>query len=130
MSFLSVEGACDVGIEIHSFSKAFNMTGWRLAFLVGSKKVISAFANIKDNYDSGQFIAIQKAGIYALEHPEITEKILAKYKRRMLLMVLALSEAGFSAAMPGGSFYLYAKAPRGAGSGVSLLTAAKRPRST
>ncbi|MEE9542958.1 MAG: aminotransferase class I/II-fold pyridoxal phosphate-dependent enzyme, partial [Thermodesulfobacteriota bacterium] len=104
LSFLSIEGAADVGIEIHSFSKAFNMTGWRLAFLVGSSKVISAFAHVKDNYDSGQFIAIQKAGIYALEHPDITEKILAKYKRRMLLMVEALNDAGFSAVMPGGSF--------------------------
>ncbi len=120
LSFLSVEGAIDVGIEIHSFSKAFNMTGWRLAFLAGSPKVISAFANVKDNYDSGQFIAIQKAGIYALQHPEITEKILAKYKRRMLLMVMALSEAGFSAAMPGGSFYLYVSAPRGAGKDVNF----------
>ena len=115
LSFLSVEGASEVGIEIHSFSKAFNMTGWRLAFLVGSQEVISAFAHVKDNYDSGQFIAIQKAGIYALEHPDITEKILAKYKRRLSLMVEALNAAGFSASMPGGSFYLYVKAPKGAG---------------
>ena len=116
MSFLSVEGASDVGIEIHSFSKAFNMTGWRLAFLLGSKKVISAFAHVKDNYDSGQFIAIQKAGIYALEHPDITEKILAKYKRSMLLMVEALKEAGFNQhRCRAGSFYLYVKAPKGAG---------------
>ncbi len=123
LSFLSVDGAVDVGIEIHSFSKAFNMTGWRLAFLAGSQKVISAFANVKDNYDSGQFIAIQKAGIYALVHPEITEKILAKYKRRLLLMVMALSEAGFSAAMPGGSFYLYVSAPKGAGKDVTFKNA-------
>ncbi len=122
LSFLSVDGAVEVGIEIHSFSKAFNMTGWRLAFLAGSEKVISAFANVKDNYDSGQFIAIQKAGIYALEHPQISEKILAKYKRRMLLMVMALSEAGFSAVMPGGSFYLYVSAPKGAGGDVSFAS--------
>ena len=115
LSFLSLEGAIEVGIEIHSFSKAFNMTGWRLAFLVGSQKVISAFAHVKDNCDSGQFIAIQKAGVYALEHPDITGKILAKYKRRLLLMVDALNAAGFSASMPGGSFYLYVKAPKGAG---------------
>jgi LL-diaminopimelate aminotransferase len=123
LSFLSVDGAVDVGIEIHSCSKAFNMTGWRLAFLVGSEKVISAFAHVKDNYDSGQFIAIQKAGIYALEHPDITEKILAKYKRRMLLMVGALNEAGFSATMPGGSFYLYVGAPKGAGKDVKFANA-------
>lgn len=114
LSFLSAEGAKDVGIEIHSFSKAFNMTGWRLAFLVGNEKVISAFANVKDNYDSGQFIAIQKAGVYALNHSEITEKIAAKYKRRLGLMVEALSDCGFEAAVPKGSFYLYVKAPKSA----------------
>ncbi len=122
-SFLSVEGAKDVGVEVHSFSKAYNMTGWRLAFLAGSPKVIAAFANVKDNYDSGQFIAIQKAGIYALEHPEITEKIAAKYKRRLTLMVEALKECGFAATMPKGSFYLYVKAPVGAGDGTKFASA-------
>ncbi len=114
LSFLSVPGAKDVGVEIHSFSKAFNMTGWRLAFLAGNEKVISAFAHVKDNYDSGQFIAIQKAGIHALDHPEITEKISQKYKRRLKLMVDALGASGFSAEMPKGSFYLYVKAPKSA----------------
>ncbi|HHL39429.1 MAG TPA: LL-diaminopimelate aminotransferase [Deltaproteobacteria bacterium] len=114
LSFLSVEGAMDVGIEIHSFSKAYNMTGWRLAFLAGNEKVISAFAHVKDNYDSGQFIAIQKAGVYALGHPEITEKTAAKYRRRLSLMVEALRQAGFDASMPGGSFYLYVRAPKAA----------------
>lgn len=123
MSFLSVEGAKDVGIEIHSFSKAYNMTGWRLAFLAGSPRVISAFANVKDNYDSGQFIAIQKAGVYALDHPEITEKIASKYKRRLKLMVDALNDCGFSATMPKGSFYLYVKAPKGAKKGVKFANA-------
>ena len=115
LSFLSIEGAKDVGVEIHSFSKAYNMTGWRLAFLVGSPRVIKAFAYVKDNFDSGQFIAIQKAGIYALKHPELTEKIKAKYRRRLRLMVDALRDAGFSAKMPDGTFYLYVKAPKGAG---------------
>lgn len=114
LSFLAVEGAKDVGVEIHSFSKAFNMTGWRLAFLAGNEKVIGSFAHVKDNYDSGQFIAIQKAGVYALNHPEITEKISQKYKRRLKLMVDALNNCGFGAEMPKGSFYLYVRAPRGA----------------
>lgn len=120
ISFLSVPGAKDVGIEMHSFSKAYNMTGWRLAFLVGNANVINAFAHVKDNYDSGQFIAIQKAGIYALEHPEITEKISAKYKRRLGLLTSALKDAGFDAKMPAGSFYLYTKAPVGAKGGVKF----------
>ncbi|MFQ5465311.1 MAG: LL-diaminopimelate aminotransferase [Thermodesulfobacteriota bacterium] len=122
LSFLSIDGAREVGVEIHSFSKAFNMTGWRLAFLAGSEKVVGAFANVKDNYDSGQFIAIQKAGVYALEHPDITEKIAAKYKRRLDLMVSALRECGFNAAMPEGSFYLYVRAPKGARGGGAPVT--------
>ena len=120
ISFLSVPGAKDVGIEMHSFSKAYNMTGWRLAFLVGNASIINAFAHVKDNYDSGQFIAIQKAGVYALEHPEITEKISAKYKRRLELLTSALKDAGFDAKMPAGSFYLYTKAPVGASGGVKF----------
>jgi len=111
LSFLSADGAKEVGIEIHSFSKAYNMTGWRLAFLVGNEKVIGAFAHVKDNYDSGQFKAIQRAGVYALQRPEITEKIAARYKRRLELMVAALKEARFNARMPGGSFYLYVRSP-------------------
>ncbi len=112
LSFLSVDGAKDVGVEIHSFSKAFNMTGWRLAFVAGNEKIVAAYGHVKDNFDSGQFIAIQKAGVYALDHPEITEKISAKYKRRLKLMVDALNACGFSAAMPKGSFYLYVGAPK------------------
>ncbi|MEK7841636.1 MAG: aminotransferase class I/II-fold pyridoxal phosphate-dependent enzyme, partial [Deltaproteobacteria bacterium] len=123
LSFLSVDGAKDVGIELHSFSKAFNMTGWRIAFVVGNEKIISAFGHVKDNYDSGQFIAIQKAGVYALEHPEMTEKNSVKYRRRLEMMVDALKSAGFSAKMPQGSFYLYAGAPKGIKSGAKFNTA-------
>ncbi|MDH3974016.1 MAG: LL-diaminopimelate aminotransferase [Deltaproteobacteria bacterium] len=113
LSILSIEGAKEVAVEIHSFSKAYNMTGWRLAFVCGNPLVVSAFANVKDNYDSGQFIPIQKAGIYCLEHPEITEAIAAKYERRLKMLVDALNSVGFKASMPGGTFYLYVKAPKG-----------------
>jgi LL-diaminopimelate aminotransferase len=99
------------------------MTGWRLAFVAGNEKIISAFGNVKDNYDSGQFIAIQKAGIYALEHPEITEKIIAKYKRRLEMMTDALNSVGFSVTMPHGSFYLYVGAPKGTKNGIQFKTA-------
>jgi LL-diaminopimelate aminotransferase len=112
LSFLSVEGAKEVGVEIHSFSKAYNMTGWRLAFVAGNEKIVAGYGHVKDNYDSGQFIAIQKAGIHALDHPEITDKISEKYKRRLKLMAEALSACGFSAVMPKGSFYLYVGAPK------------------
>ncbi len=115
LSFLSVEGAMEVGVEIHSLSKAFNMTGWRMAFMAGNEKVIKAYGMVKDNTDSGQFRAIQKAGIYAMNHPEITEEICRKYSRRFDMLVEALNELGFQAKKPKGTFYCYVKAPKGAG---------------
>jgi len=120
LSILSVPGAKDVAVEIHSFSKAFNMTGWRLAFVCGNPLVVSAFAAVKDNYDSGQFIPIQKAGIYCLENPEITEAISAKYERRLKMLVETLNLLGFKARMPGGTFYLYVNAPKGVRGGPSF----------
>jgi LL-diaminopimelate aminotransferase len=113
LSFLSIPGAKDVGVEIHSLSKAFNMTGWRLSFMAGSERVIAGYGNVKDNFDSGQFKAIQKAGVYALDHPEITDEITAKYERRLRAMSGILKEMGFNARMPAGTFYLYVKMPKG-----------------
>ncbi len=123
LSFLSVDGAMDVGVEIHSLSKAFNMTGWRMAFLAGNSKAVSAYGCVKDNTDSGQFRAIQKAGIHAMNHPEITEEICRKYSRRFDLLVNALNESGFDARKPKGSFYCYVKCPKGAGSDVVFTSA-------
>jgi LL-diaminopimelate aminotransferase len=125
LSFLSVEGAMEVGIEVHSLSKAFNMTGWRIAFACGNSKAISAYATVKDNTDSGQFRAIQKAGIQALKHPEITERTIEKYSRRFNLLVDALNEAGFAAKKPKGSFYCYVKAPEGTDDGKEFKTASE-----
>src|SRR5262249_49446838 len=70
----------------------------------------------KDNTDSGQFLAIQKACAASLDHPEITQKIAAKYSRRMDLLVAALRKLGFNATKPKGSFFLYVRAPKAAGS--------------
>ena len=117
LSFLSVKGAMDVGIEVHSLSKAFNMTGWRIGFICGNSKAINAYATVKDNTDSGQFRAIQKAAIQALKHTEITEKTIIKYSRRFNLLVDALNESGFDAKKPKGSFFCYVKAPAGTESG-------------
>ncbi|HIK57486.1 MAG TPA: aminotransferase class I/II-fold pyridoxal phosphate-dependent enzyme, partial [Nitrospinaceae bacterium] len=103
----------DVGVEFHSLSKAYNMTGWRIAFIVGNELIVKGFSHVKDNTDSGQFAAIQKAGVYALEHPEITERIATKYKRRLSMLIETLNSVGFSAKMPGGSFFLYVRAPKG-----------------
>lgn len=123
LSFLSVPGAKDVGVEIHSLSKAFNMTGWRLSFMAGNERVIAGYGNVKDNYDSGQFKAIQKAGVYALDHPEITDEIAAKYERRLRAMSGVLTEMGFNAKMPDGTFYLYVKMPKGVRDGRLFVSA-------
>jgi LL-diaminopimelate aminotransferase len=123
LSFLSIPGSKDVGVEIHSLSKAFNMTGWRLSFVAGNERVIAGYGNVKDNYDSGQFKAIQKAGVYALDHPEITNEITAKYERRLRAMTAVLSELGFNARMPAGTFYLYVKMPKGVKNGRTFAIA-------
>jgi LL-diaminopimelate aminotransferase len=123
LSFLSVPGAKDVGVEIHSLSKAYNMTGWRLAFVAGNERVIAGYGNVKDNYDSGQFKAIQKAGIYALEHPEITDEIKEKYERRLRSLVATLRDMGFAAKMPAGTFYLYVRMPKGVKNGRRFSSA-------
>ncbi|HIO23745.1 MAG TPA: LL-diaminopimelate aminotransferase, partial [Nitrospinaceae bacterium] len=121
-SFLSTPGAMDVGVELHSLSKSYNMTGWRIAFVVGNELVVKGVAHVKDNIDSGQFAAIQKAAIYALEHPDITEAILNKYRRRLTNLVKALNSVGFDAHMSGGSFFLYVEAPKGIKGGQRFKT--------
>lgn len=123
LSFLSVPGAKDVGVELHSLSKSYNMTGWRIGFIAGNPLIVKAFGDVKDNNDSGQFIAIQKAASYGLEHPEITEAISAKYSRRHNLLVAALNEIGFRAEKPKGSFFLYVEAPKGIKGGQRFDTA-------
>lgn len=123
LSFLATPGAKDVGVEIHSLSKAYNMTGWRLAFVCGNELVVKGFAAVKDNNDSGQFAAIQKAGVYCLDHPEITDKTAAKYSRRHDMLVAALASAGFTAKKPGASFYLYARIPSGTKDGRKFASA-------
>ena len=114
LSFLSTPGAIDVGIELHSTSKSFNMTGWRCCFVAGNELLIKAYGDVKDNTDSGQFLAIQNAAAYCFDHPEITEKISAKYSRRMDALVGVLTRSGFTAKKPGGSFFLYVAAPKAA----------------
>ena len=112
LSFLATPGAKEVGLELHSASKSFNMTGWRCGFVVGNPLLVKAYGDLKDNSDSGQFLAIQHATAYGLDHSEITEKIAAKYSRRMSALVTVLAKAGLKAQKPKGSFFLYVKAPR------------------
>ena len=112
LSFLATPGAKEVGVELHSASKSFNMTGWRCGFVAGNELLVRAYGDVKDNTDSGQFLAIQHATAHGLDHPEITEKIAAKYSRRMDALVTVLTKAGFNARKPRGSFFLYVKAPK------------------
>jgi LL-diaminopimelate aminotransferase len=115
LSFLQVDGAKDVGVEVHSMSKGFNMIGWRLGWVCGHAKIVQAYADVKDNSDSGQFMAIQHAAAAALRDPVIPAQIRAKYRRRCEKLVTALNAAGFACKMPGGSYFLYAPAPIAAG---------------
>jgi LL-diaminopimelate aminotransferase len=114
LSFLATPGAKEVGIELHSASKTFNMTGWRCGFVAGNDLLVKAYGDVKDNTDSGQFLAVQHAVAFGFDHPEITEKIAAKYSRRMGSLVAVLRQAGFNARKPQGSFFLYVKAPKAA----------------
>jgi len=123
LSFLSIDGAKEVGVELHSLSKAYNMTGWRLAFIVGDALAIKAYGTVKDNTDSGQFRAIQKSAIYALNNTEISIKNCERYSRRLDLLVDALKEVGFSAEKPKGTFYCYVSIPKGTKSGITFKTA-------
>jgi len=114
LSFLSILGAKDVGLELHTTSKAFNMTGWRCGFVVGNSLLVKAYADVKDNTDSGQFLALQNASAVAFENPQITRDTSAKYSRRMDSLVQILQKAGFPAEKPAGSFFLYSRAPKSA----------------
>ena len=123
LSILSIDGAKDIAVEIHSLSKSYNMTGWRLGFAVGNAKIIAALATVKDNFDAGQFKPIQLAGSYALAHPELTEQMNTVYKRRQKLLCELLAEKGFRVTPSRGTFYLYVKAPSGMADGKTFATA-------
>ncbi len=114
LSIFNVPGAKDVALELHSLSKGFNMTGWRLGWVCGNALAVKAYGDVKDNSDSGQFLAIQEAGIAALGSPSITTKIAEKYSRRMDALVATLRSAGFKAQKPKASFFLYTPAPKAA----------------
>jgi LL-diaminopimelate aminotransferase len=123
LSFLSVPGAKDVGIEIHSLSKGFDMIGWRIGWFCGHKTLVQALADVKDNSDSGQFIAIQKAAAAALDDASIPPRTKAKYERRLQKLVAMLKRCGFTCEMPGGTYFLYTPAPKGTAGGLTFETA-------
>lgn len=123
LSILSIPGAMNCAVELHSMSKGFNMTGWRLSWVCGNPLAVKAFATVKDNADSGQFLAIQKAAILALDdQANITPAICEKYHRRLSSMVETLKKLGFNAEVPAGTFYLYVKAPKSSADGTKFKT--------
>jgi len=117
-SILQRPGGKEVALELHSMSKAYNMTGWRLAFFCGADWAVNALATVKDNCDSGQFKAIQHAACVGIADMSLAEGIRDHYENRLRRMVAVLREVGFDARMPGGTFYLYVPAPKEAGDTV------------
>lgn len=114
ISFLSVPGAKDVGVEFHSLSKTYNMTGWRLGWVCGNREIVKQLATVKDNYDSGCFEAVQKAGIAALSGSQDCVAEMRKlYRERRDFLVPALKRAGWSVNNPGATFYVWAETPKG-----------------
>ena len=113
-SFLEAEGAMDVGIEFHSLSKTFNMTGWRIGFAVGRAEVIAGLSQIKSNMDSGQFQAVQEAGITALESDDrLTAGLRAIYQERRDVLVAGLKNLGLEFDVPSATFYVWIEVPQG-----------------
>lgn len=113
-SLLEFEGARDIGIEFHSLSKTFNMTGWRIGFACGNADLIEAFGSIKTNIDSGIFNAIQMAGITALEDETGTiEKMRQTYQSRRNFLIGKFTDLGWEVVPPKGSIYLWMTVPKG-----------------
>ncbi len=113
-SFLQVPGAKDIGIEFHSLSKTYNMTGWRLGMVVGNREVIAALGKIKSNIDSGAFNAIQLAGIAALDSDQscVAENCRI-YQERRDLLVDGLKRLGYEVEPPKATFYVWLPVPQG-----------------
>jgi LL-diaminopimelate aminotransferase len=113
-SFLEVEGAKEVGVEFHSLSKTFNMTGWRIGFAVGNKQVLAGLGKVKSNLDSGVFQAVQEAGITALESGDYLVDGLRKiYQERRDVFVPGLRQLGLDVELPPAAFYVWIGVPKG-----------------
>ncbi|MBI5409421.1 MAG: LL-diaminopimelate aminotransferase [Nitrospirae bacterium] len=114
LSFLQMPGAKEVGIEFHSLSKTYNMTGWRIGFAVGNADALFGLGKIKTNLDSGIFQAVQEAGIEALSTEEpVLKKIRDTYQERRDILYGGLKDMGFDVRKPQATFYLWTKAPKG-----------------
>lgn len=114
VSFMQAPGARDVGVEFHSLSKTYNMTGWRVGMVVGNARIIDALTRVKSNLDSGIPQAIQYAAITALRGPDdCIKEHNATYQRRRDLMLATLGKMGLKAKPPKASLYIWARIPQG-----------------
>jgi len=114
MSFMEVDGAKEIGIEFHSLSKTYNMTGWRLGFAVGNAEVVRALGQVKSNVDSGAFNAVQIAGIAALEgNQDCVVEMCRIYQERRDILVAGLREVGLNPQIPKATFYVWCPVPDG-----------------
>jgi len=114
MSFLEVDGAREVGIEFHSLSKSFNMTGWRVGMAVGNPEIVGGLAQVKSNVDSGIFQAVQEAAIEALNQGDrLIEPSRNVFQERRDILVDGLHKAGFECEKPKATFYVWVSVPKG-----------------
>jgi LL-diaminopimelate aminotransferase len=117
ISFLEVEGAKEVGIEFHSLSKTYNMTGWRIGFIVGNAEIVKGLGLVKDNFDSGVFSAIQETGAVALRDGDMeAEKLRQMYQKRRDFFIENMKNLGWEIKAPQATFYVWAKTPNNMGS--------------
>ncbi len=113
-SLLEVEGAREVGVEFHSLSKTYSMTGWRLGFCVGNRAAVAGLGAVKTNVDSGVFQAVQIAGIAALTGPQdLAEQYRRTYQERRDIVVSGLKQLGWEVEIPKGTFFVWAPVPGG-----------------
>ena len=113
-SIFEVAGAIDVAIEFHSFSKTYNMTGWRMAWAAGGERPLAALSRVKSFVDTGQFLCVQAAATAALEsHAEWVPGNVAQFQARRDALVTALRDAGFQAPLPRASMYIWFPVPAG-----------------
>ncbi len=113
-SFLEIEGAREVGVEFHSLSKTYSMTGWRLGFCVGNRRAVAGLGAVKTNVDSGVFQAVQYAGVAALTGPQdLAEQYRRTYEARRNIVVAGLKQLGWAVDVPKGTFFVWAPVPGG-----------------
>lgn len=118
-SMMQAEGAKDIAVEFGSLSKSYNMTGWRIGYVVGNKEIIKGLSVIKSNTDTSQFLPVQKAAAFALNMDQsvVTENV-EIYRERMNAFVDGLSKLGFDVTPPDGSFFVWFPVPKGYTSGT------------